>query len=45
MKRSLFYFFALIDFANGVYVGCGVPWIFEWNVFNKAVAMLKGELE
>lgn len=35
------HFFSLIDLATGMYVACGVSRLLEWDVFSKAVAMIR----
>jgi len=39
--KKFVHFFALIDIASGLYVGCGVSRISEMDAYTKAVAMLK----
>jgi transposase len=39
--KKFVHFFSLIDLATGMYVGCGVSRLSEWDAFTKAVAMLK----
>lgn len=39
--KKFVHFFSLIDLATGMYVGCGVSRLSEWDAFAKAVAMLK----
>jgi transposase len=39
--KKFVHFFALIDLATGMYVGCGVSRLSEWDAFTKAVAMLR----
>jgi transposase len=35
------HFFSLIDLATGMYVGCGISRLSEWDAFCKAVAMIR----
>jgi transposase len=39
--KKFVHFFSLIDLATGMYVGCGISRLSEWDAFSKAVAMLK----
>ena len=39
--KKYVHFFALIDLATGMYVGCGTSRLSEWDAFSKAVNMLK----
>jgi len=39
--KKFVHFFSLIDLASGMYVGCGMSRMSEWDAFSKAVAMLK----
>jgi transposase len=39
--KKFIHFFSLIDLATGMYVGCGVSRLSEWDAFSKAVAMLR----
>ena len=39
--KKFVHFFSLIDLATGMYVGCGVSRISEWDAFCKALNMLK----
>lgn len=39
--KKFVHFFSLIDLATGMYVGCGVSMISEWDAFCKALNMLK----
>jgi transposase len=39
--KKFVHFFSLIDLATGMYVGCGVSRVSEWDAFVKAVAMLR----
>ena len=39
--KKYIHFFALIDLATGMYVGCGTSSLSEWDAFSKAVNMLK----
>jgi transposase len=39
--KKYVHFFSLIDLATGMYVGCGVSRLSEWDAFNKAVVMLR----
>ncbi len=39
--KKYIHFFALIDLATGMYVGCGTSRLSEWDAFFKAVNMLK----
>lgn len=39
--KKFVHFFSLIDLATGMYVGCGVSRLSEWDAFSKAVAMLR----
>lgn len=39
--KKFVHFFSLIDLATGMYVGCGISRLSEWDAFIKAVAMLR----
>jgi transposase len=39
--KKFVHFFSLIDLATGMYVGCGISRLSEWDAFCKAVAMLR----
>jgi len=39
--KKFIHFFSLIDLATGMYVGCGISRLSEWDAFSKAVAMLR----
>jgi len=39
--KKFVHFFSLIDLATGMYVGCGISRLSEWDAFEKAVAMLR----
>jgi transposase len=39
--KKFVHFFSLIDLATGMYVGCGISSLSEWDAFSKAVAMLR----
>ena len=39
--KKFVHFFSLIDLATGMYVGCGVSRLSEWDAFTKAVDMLR----
>jgi transposase len=39
--KKFVHFFSLIDLATGMYVGCGISRLSEWDAFSKAVAMLR----
>jgi transposase len=39
--KKFVHFFSLIDLTTGMYVGCGVSRLSEWDAFTKAVAMLR----
>jgi transposase len=39
--KKFVHFFSLIDLASGMYVGCGISRLSEWDAFSKAVAMLR----
>lgn len=39
--KKFVHFFSLIDLACGMYVGCGVSRLSEWDAFSKAVLMLR----
>jgi transposase len=39
--KKFVHFFSLIDLATGMYVGCGVSRVSEWDAFCKALNMLK----
>jgi transposase len=39
--KKFIHFFSLIDLATGMYVGCGISRVSEWDAFSKAVVMLR----
>jgi len=39
--KKFVHFFSLIDLATGMYVGCGISRLSEWDAFSKAVSMLR----
>ena len=39
--KKFVHFFSLIDLATGMYVGCGISRLSDWDAFSKAVAMLR----
>ena len=39
--KKFVHFFSLIDLATGMYVGCGVSRLSEWDAFTKAVTTLR----
>jgi transposase len=39
--KKFVHFFSLIDLATGMYVGCGISRVSEWDAFNKAICMLR----
>ena len=39
--KKFVHFFSLIDLATGMYVGCGVSRLSEWDAFSKAMLMLR----
>jgi transposase len=39
--KKFVHFFSSIDLATGMYVGCGISRLSEWDAFSKAVAMLR----